>query len=140
MPCCTYERRRYLCGCSVFGIITGCGISIYGGLNLPTRIPAQNYTNDELQQYIQKSFEFKVLIAGLIIFAFFLIMTFVLAFCGLCRISHSEGSGGSGSSTRVHVLPITQRPTIQISDSVRIRAPSSLSPQLTQQKMNVIVG
>ena len=91
-----------------------------------------------LQNYIYQSFEFKLVIVGASTFVGFLLLSCLICWC--CPSDSVEDAvlvvPPSIKIRTATVVPIEPKPQIQIVREVRIRAPSSISPQLTSQKLN----
>jgi hypothetical protein len=123
---------------------------MYGVSNLPTKLPDTrvNYggtiisqpnggSAQDLQDYIHNSYEYKLIVIGGIVMGIFIVSAILLAWIGLATPIVRRRRNAT-------VLPIeVKRPTVQITYNnvappceMRIRSPSSASPQLTQEKHN----
>lgn len=148
---CTYITRRTLCIISSLLSLGGSVTLIYGATNLPSKLPddqisfnGQVYMRpssgsaQDLQNYIYQSFEFKLVIIGSSTFVAFLLLSCLICWC--CPSEEVEEAvlvvPPSIKIRSATVVPIELKPKIEIVREVRIRAPSSLSPQLTLQKVN----
>jgi len=143
--CCDYLHRRFFCGISTIGAIGGFATLMYGVSNLPNKLPDTQInwggqiisqpnggSAQDLQDYIHKSYEYKLVTIGGIVMGAFIVVIILISWFGLCPppVRHQR-----------RVLPTeVEKPTIQVnivnSEPMRIRSPSSHSPQLTQYKFN----
>jgi hypothetical protein len=149
--------RKTLCIISSLLSLGGSGTLIYGATNLPSKLPDEQTTFNgqvysrpssgsaqDLQNYIYQSFEFKLVIIGTSTFMGFLLLSCLICWC--CASEQVEPVEAVEDAVLVvppsikirsaTVVPFEPKPQIQIVSEVRIRAPSSSSPQLTLQKIN----
>jgi len=154
---CDYIQRRYFCAACCIGVLSGFGTIMYGVSNLPTKLPDTmvNYggtiisqpnggSAQDLQDYIRNSYEYKLIVIGGIVMVVFIVPALLLAWVGLAAPVVRRRRNAT-------VLPVeVKRPTLLITNisndihnnnavpavDMRIRAPSSSSPQLTQAKHN----
>jgi hypothetical protein len=156
MCICNHKQRQCICIFNILGLFSGIITVLFGLVNLPSQLPVETIdgiiiykppnenTGQELQNYRLKSQEFKIIIGGICLIVGFSILGIYILWIGLFENKIEDERKdirrikpiSTSYQNKIYKSKV-EKPQIQINypnNTLRERAPSSISPELTNEK------